>query len=41
MKELCKDCNEQIFIAFAYLFTEFFLLWHKITKKEHTFKTHD
>ena len=26
-----KIANEQIFIAFIYLFMDFILLWHKIT----------
>ena len=26
-----KIANEQIFIAFTYLFMDFILLWHKIT----------
>ena len=33
--EKSKNCgkitNEQIFIAFTYLFMDFILLWHKIT----------
>ena len=30
-KSCGKIANEQIFIAFTYLFTDFILLWHKIT----------
>ena len=30
-KKCGKIANEQIFIAFTYLFMDFILLWHKIT----------
>ena len=30
-KKCEKIANEQIFIAFTYLFKDFILLWHKIT----------
>ena len=30
LKKYGKIVNEQIFIAFTYLFKEFYLLWHKI-----------
>ena len=30
-KILGKIANEEIFIAFTYLFVDFILLWHKIT----------
>ena len=33
--------NEQIFIAFTYLFMDFILTGIKSQKIEHTFKTHD
>ena len=30
-----KIANDQIFIAFTYLFMDFILLWHEINKIEH------
>ena len=30
-KKCGKNANEQVFIAFTYTFTDFILLWHKIT----------
>ena len=40
-KKCLKIANEEIFIAFTYLLIDFVLLWHKITKIENTFKTHN
>ena len=34
-----KMAKEQSFISFTYLFMDFILLWHKINKIEHAFKT--
>ena len=40
-KKCLKIANEEIFIAFTYLLIDFVLLWHKITKIENAFKTHN